>query len=221
MNGSAIGLRHESRTRESKECCTATEAGPVHTSSRIRLFKRLVELARGKYRGFNDHHQRLVTVLCRSQCSRHDSFTVAIDHRERNAVVVDRIQVWTPPFDPSVVVAEASEIVNGYSVASVTGDNCAGEWPVESFRTCGIAYERSEKNKSELYLALIPAVNGKQIELLDHCRLIEELRRLERRRGELGKIASTIHRGSRMTWQTRRWCFLASPQRRGRIVHRI
>ena len=66
------------------------------------------------------------------------------------------------------------------------GDNYAGEWPVESFRNRGIAYERAEKNKSELYLALVPTVNGKQIELLDHRKLIEELRRLERRRGRSG-----------------------------------
>jgi hypothetical protein len=67
------------------------------------------------------------------------------------------------------------------------GDNYAGEWPIESFRNCGIAYERAEKNKSELYLALVPTVDGKQIELLDHRKLIEELRRLERRRGRSGK----------------------------------
>jgi hypothetical protein len=84
---------------------------------------------------------------------RHDSFTVAVAHKERDTAVVDLIRAWLPPFDPSVVVKEASEIVKGYGVAAVVGDNYAGEWPVESFRTCGIAYERAEKHKSELYLA--------------------------------------------------------------------
>ena len=60
----------------------------------------------------------------------------------------------------------------------MTADNYTGEWPVESFRNHGIAYERVEKNKSELYPALVPTVTGKQIELLDHRKLIEELRRL-------------------------------------------
>ena len=45
----------------------------------------------------------------------------------------------------------------------------------------------ARRTKSELYLALIPAVNGKQIELLDHRKLIEELRRLQRRLGKTGK----------------------------------
>src|SRR5918993_545363 len=88
--------------------------------------------------------------------------------------------------DPSVVVQEASESVRGYGVASVVGDNYATEWPVEAFRLNGIAYERAAKNKSKLYLALIHAVNGKQIELLDHRKLIEELRRLQRRRSRTG-----------------------------------
>jgi hypothetical protein len=110
----------------------------------------------------------------------------AIGYRERDTVVIDCIKAWQPPFGPSVVVQEASESVRGYGVASVTGDNYASEWPVEAFRLNGIAYERSEKNKSELYLALIPAVNGKQVELLDHRKLIEELRRLQRRRGRTG-----------------------------------
>jgi hypothetical protein len=41
------------------------------------------------------------------------------------------IRAWAPPFDPSVVVAEASEIVKAYGVAAVMEDNYAGEWPVK------------------------------------------------------------------------------------------
>jgi hypothetical protein len=118
---------------------------------------------------------------------RHDAFTVAIGHREKDGVVVDVVKAWYPPFDPSVVVREASDILKGYGVASIVGDNYGGEWPVESFKNCGIAYERAEKHKSELYLSLIPTVNAKLVELLDDHKLIEELRRLERRRGRTGK----------------------------------
>ena len=34
---------------------------------------------------------------------------------------------------------------------------------------------------------MIPAVNAKQVELLDHPRLLEQLRRLERRKGRTGR----------------------------------
>jgi hypothetical protein len=54
-------------------------------------------------------------------------------------------------------------------------------------RKHGIAYEVSDKNRSQLYLELIPALSSKRVELLDHRGLINELRRLERRRGRSGK----------------------------------
>jgi hypothetical protein len=69
----------------------------------------------------------------------------------------------------------------------VRGDAYAGEWPREQFRKHGVAYELSEKNRSELYLDLIPVVNSKRCELPDNRKLIDELRRLERRRGKTGK----------------------------------
>jgi hypothetical protein len=53
--------------------------------------------------------------------ARHDSFTLAISHKEKDTAVIDLIRAWAPPFDPSVVVAEASEIVKAYGVAAVHG----------------------------------------------------------------------------------------------------
>jgi hypothetical protein len=132
---------------------------------------------------------------------RHDAFTVAIGHREKDGVVVDLVKAWYPPFDPSIIVREASDILKGYGVASIVGDNYGGEWPVESFRNCGVAYERGEKHKSELYLSLIPVVNAKRIELPEDRKLIEELRRLERRRGRSGKDTIDHPPRRRTTWQ--------------------
>jgi hypothetical protein len=120
---------------------------------------------------------------------RHDAFTLAIAHKEQDTAVLDLARAWYPPFDPGVVVNEAAEIAKGYGVLNVTGDNYGGEWPVASFRNCGVAYEKAEKHKSELYLGFIPIVNAKNVELLDNKRLIDELRRLERRKGRTGKDA--------------------------------
>ena len=108
-------------------------------------------------------------------------------HRERDAIVLDAIREWKPPFDPSVVVKEAAETAKSYHCTSITGDNYSGEWCVEAFRQNRITYQRSEWNKSELYLAMIPAVNAKQIQLLEHKRMLEQFRRLERRKGRTGK----------------------------------
>jgi hypothetical protein len=86
-----------------------------------------------------------------------------------------------------VVTGEISEVLKGYGVLNVIGDSYAGEWPVASFRTHGIAYERCDKNKSELYLAFVPVTNSGGVELPEDKRLFNELRRLERKRGRAGK----------------------------------
>jgi hypothetical protein len=97
------------------------------------------------------------------------------------------VRAWKPPFDPSEVTKECAEALKPYRVRNVTGDNYGGEWPVGEFRKHGVNYEVSEKNRSQLYLELIPVLNSKRCELPDDRRMIEEFRRLERRRGRSGK----------------------------------
>ena len=50
-----------------------------------------------------------------------------------------------------------------------------------------MAYERCELAKSDLYLAAIPLMSSKRVELLDNDRMVKEFRRLERKRGRGGK----------------------------------
>jgi hypothetical protein len=97
------------------------------------------------------------------------------------------VRAWKPPFNPEEVTAQCAEALKPYHVRSVVGDNYGGEWPKEQFRKHGIAYQVSEKNRSQLYLDLIPAVNSQRVELPDIRQMIDELRRLERRRGRSGK----------------------------------
>lgn len=116
-----------------------------------------------------------------------DAFTVAIGHEEDGKAIVDVAKAWPAPFDPSLVTGEIAELLKGYGVLNVTGDNYGGEWPVASFRERGIAYTRGEKSKSDLYISLVATTNSRGIELPDDKRLQNELRRLERRRGRSGK----------------------------------
>ena len=118
---------------------------------------------------------------------RRDQFTVAIAHRKSESAIIDLVRAWPPPFDPSQVAKECSEALKPYRIKSVIGDNYGGEWAKEQFRKHGINYELSEKHRSQLYLDLIPALNSKRVELPDNRKLIDELRRLERRRGRSGK----------------------------------
>jgi hypothetical protein len=118
---------------------------------------------------------------------RHDQFTCAVAHRSGENAIIDLVRAWAPPFDPSVIAKECSEVLKPYRIRNIVGDNYGGEWPKEQFRKHDIVYEVSEKHRSQLYLNLIPALNSKRIELPDHRKLIDELRRLERRRGRSGK----------------------------------
>jgi hypothetical protein len=118
---------------------------------------------------------------------RSDAFTVAVGHRIGARTVVDCVRAWRAPFNPGTVVQEACTLLASYSVRNVTGDRYGGEWPREAFRSHGLRYEVSAKDRSALYLDLLPAVNAGTVELPDVPDLLRELRGLERRRGSQGR----------------------------------
>jgi hypothetical protein len=118
---------------------------------------------------------------------RRDAFTLAIGHKDGERGVVDVIRAWPAPFNPSGVVAECADLLDAYRVSRIFGDRYAGEWPREAFREHGIQYALAERNRSELYLAMVAFANGARIELPDDPALLSELRMLERRRGPSGK----------------------------------
>jgi len=114
-----------------------------------------------------------------------DSMTLAIAHQEQRGdqvvVVLDAVREVRPPFSPESVVRDFCELLKAYRVTSVNGDRYAGEWPRERFREHGVEYMPAEKSKSDLYAALLPAINSRRVELLDHSRLASQLCSLERR----------------------------------------
>ncbi len=110
-----------------------------------------------------------------------DAFTLAIAHEESGRAVLDAVRERRPPFSPETVVAEYAETLKAYGIDRVTGDRYAGEWPREQFRKRGIAYELAEKPRSDLYLALLPAMNSGTVDLLDITRLVDQIAGLERR----------------------------------------
>lgn len=120
---------------------------------------------------------------------RGDSFTLAIAHRrgKDKRVVIDRLEERKPPFKPKGVVKEFSKIMKSYGISSVMGDKYAGEWVSAEFRDANINYESSERNKSELYLELLPMLTQGTVELPDHPKMIGQITGLERRTRSSGK----------------------------------
>jgi len=116
-----------------------------------------------------------------------DAFTCAIAHQDGDRAVLDVVRAWRPPFNPSGVIAECADVLRDYRLRETSGDRYAPGFVSEGFRACGIAYRPSERNRSELYLELLPAVNAGRVVLLDDAELLRELRGLERRRGTSGR----------------------------------
>ena len=112
-----------------------------------------------------------------------DSMTMAIAHVEGDIAVLDVIREVTPPFNPSVVVDEFCALMKQYKINRCIGDRYAVAWVVEAFSQCGVTYEHSEQNKSELYGSLLPALNSGTVALLTNDRLRRQLLSLERRTG--------------------------------------
>ena len=110
-----------------------------------------------------------------------------VGHREATVVVVDAVREVKPPFSPEDVVDEFATLLKRYRIVKVTGDRYAGEWPREQFRKLGISYEPAAEPKSDLYRDLLPAINSRRIDLLDHPRLVNQLVSLERRTARGGR----------------------------------
>lgn len=110
-----------------------------------------------------------------------DSFTLAISHVEAARPVLDLMREMRPPFSPESVVAEFCETLAAYRIKRVVGDRYAGERPREQFRKRGVTYTPAEKTASALFLELLPLINARQVGLLEHRRLIDQLISLERR----------------------------------------
>jgi len=110
--------------------------------------------------------------------------------RERDAQdlsILDAVREVRPPFSPESVVEEFVGLLPNYRIATVVGDRYGGEWPAERFREHGIEYRPAQESASDLYIELLPLLNSRKIELLDHPRLTAQLCALERKAGRTGK----------------------------------
>jgi hypothetical protein len=111
---------------------------------------------------------------------RSDSHTLAIAHLDGEVVHLDAVREIKGT-SPDAVTQEFAELCKSYGIHAVTGDNFGAEWIVERFQAHGIRYERSEKNRSQIYIEWLPILNSERCRLLDHPKLISQFAALERR----------------------------------------
>jgi hypothetical protein len=105
----------------------------------------------------------------------------------KQIVIIDLIREVTPPFSPEYVCEEFARLLKSYNIHRCMGDKFANVWPIEQFAKFNIRYEQSALPKSELYQSLLPLINSRRIDLLDHPKLINQLVGLERHTARGGR----------------------------------
>jgi hypothetical protein len=114
---------------------------------------------------------------------RHDRSVLAIAHVVDGVATLDLLRVWNAPHSPAHAIAEACAVLRTFHITKIVGDRYAAEFVASTFCEHGITYEPSDRDRSALYLELLPLVNAARVRLLDDPELLRELRGLERRRG--------------------------------------
>jgi hypothetical protein len=129
------------------------------------------------------------SAFCDVSGGRKDHFTIAVGHREGDRSVIDVVRGCAPPFDPHQVVADYAALVAKYGVIKLRGDAYAEAWAETAWRGSDLIFEKSEINKSQIYLETVPIWTRNLVSIPNHVRLLRELRLLER----------SPHRGGRDT----------------------
>lgn len=147
-------------------------------------------------------------AFCDPSGGSNDSMTLGVAHSAARTVlgvkesaanyevILDALREVRPPFSPDGVVAEFCKFVKSYGISEVSGDHYAGEWVVELFSKNGITYRPSKKNRSEIYIDLLPLLNSGRAELLDERRFVAQLCSLERKTSPNGRDSVDHPRGS-------------------------
>ena len=99
---------------------------------------------------------------------------------EGERAVLDCVRVVPSPHSPKEAVARFSETLKSYHLSAVRADGYAGNFAPDEFAVHNVGCTRSELDASATYLALLPYFTTGKLDLLDHARLLHELRGLER-----------------------------------------
>jgi hypothetical protein len=135
-------------------------------------------------------------AFCDPSVGSNDVMTLAIAHREAKSSVLDLVREIMPPFSPESVVEEFAALCRKYQITRIEGDRYAGQWPVEQFSKRGIVYEHATRDRSAIYLDVVPLINAGLVSLLEHAKLERQLLGLERRVSRAGRDLVDHRRGA-------------------------
>ncbi len=107
-----------------------------------------------------------------------DDATLAIAHKAPDGTrILDLAmnQGQPPPFDPRLAVGRFTDVLRRWGISHVGGDTYGGETFRQDFKRYGVEYQVSEKTTSQLYEALEPWLNAREVRLLDVPTLEQQL----------------------------------------------
>jgi hypothetical protein len=116
-----------------------------------------------------------------------DSFVTAICHDEDGVAVLDCLVEIRAPFNPAEATKHLADVLKSYGLTSTVGDRYAVEWVVSAFAKEGIEYVHADRDRSAIYLGVLPKFTSGQVRLLDDRRLISQFCGLERRTSTGGR----------------------------------
>jgi hypothetical protein len=118
-----------------------------------------------------------------------DDMTLGIAHVDLVArrVILDVLDVVSPPFVASAVAKRFSDVMKQYGLRFVTGDHYGREFVVDAFRQQQVGYLPSELSKSDIYLEFLPLLMGEQAELPKDAKLRSQLVALDRKVSSAGR----------------------------------
>jgi hypothetical protein len=112
---------------------------------------------------------------------RGDDAALAIGHREGQVVVIDLLLRVRPPFDPVQVVGQFARELAAYGCDRVTTDAYAADFASRAWLAAGTRVAKCQKNKSELYVEMLPRLMSRRVELPDDDALVDQFASLQRR----------------------------------------
>jgi len=106
-----------------------------------------------------------------------DDAVLVIFHIDGKTVVIDHIskQIGEPPFSPRSAVSQFCMRLREWHISKVYDDAYGGQTFRGDFETMQVEYEVRTRSASDLYERLEPLLNQREIELLDHPTLIEQM----------------------------------------------
>ncbi len=121
------------------------------------------------------------TAFVYASGGRHDAFSAAVTHKENDIVIVDAVFERQAPFDPALTTVEVSNFLKSYRITRTTGDRYSAGWVSGAFERNSIKYDVSERDRSQIYLDVLPLFTSGRLRLVDNQRLAAQFAGLERK----------------------------------------